>query len=252
MAVLSAPADAPLILQLGASALLYAHIAGGSAGMATGVVALAARKGAAFHKAAGSAFFIAMLFMSGVALVTAPFTRDGSTGQWINTCAAALTFYLVVSSWLTVKRRPGETGRAEAAMLAFPIGAAVVGLGLLAANWGTPRAGAYGPIYLFAAIGTLAAVRDLLMIRRGGIMGADRLARHLWRMCLALAIALGSFFLGQQRFLPEVMQGGPWLAAPALATLGVMAFWLVRYRIQAMRRRRPSRPMVPSAAGQAS
>ena len=252
MAVLSAPADAPLILQLGASALLYAHIAGGSAGMATGVVALASKKGGRFHRAAGTAFFVAMLFMAGVALVTAPFTRDGAVGQWVNTIAAGLTFYLVVSSWLTVRRRPGAVGWLEQAMLAFPLGVATVSLGLIAANWGTREGALLAPIYPMAAVAVLALVCDLLMIRRGGVAGVDRLARHLWRMSLALAIALGSFFLGQQRFLPEVMQGSGWLGAPALATLGVMAFWLIRYQIQKLRRRRPRGPMVPRLAGQAS
>ncbi len=34
------------------------------------------------------------------------------------------------------------------------------------------------------------------MLARGGVLGAKRIARHLWRMCFGLFIAAGSFFLG--------------------------------------------------------
>jgi hypothetical protein len=34
------------------------------------------------------------------------------------------------------------------------------------------------------------------MLLRGGVVGTQRVARHLWRMCFGLFIAAGSFFLG--------------------------------------------------------
>jgi hypothetical protein len=52
----------------------------------------------------------------------------------------------------------------------------------------------------------------------------------VWRMCLALFVAVGSFFLGQQRVMPEFMQGSPWLSVPPLAVLAAMAFWLLKLR----------------------
>ncbi len=84
------------------------------------------------------------------------------------------------------------------------------------------------------------------MIRRGGISGNPRIARHLWRMCAALFIATGSFFLGQQKVMPEWMQGSPLLFVPALAPLVLMIFWLIRIRFTG-RYARPKRaePALP-------
>jgi hypothetical protein len=81
------------------------------------------------------------------------------------------------------------------------------------------------------AIGGLAAVTDLKVILMGGISGAPRLARHLWRMCVGLFIATGSFFLGQQQMLPSFMRGGTlWQFVPVLTPFLVMAYYLVVVR----------------------
>jgi hypothetical protein len=42
----------------------------------------------------------------------------------------------------------------------------------------------------------LPSAGDARMLARGGVLGAKRIARHLWRMCFGLFIAAGSFFLG--------------------------------------------------------
>jgi hypothetical protein len=39
----------------------------------------------------------------------------------------------------------------------------------------------------------LAAAGDLRMLLRGGLFGAQRIARHLWRMCFGLFIARDLF-----------------------------------------------------------
>ena len=79
-------------------------------------------------------------------------------------------------------------------------------------------------------VGAIAAASDLRMILRGGASGPARIARHLWRMCAALFIASGSFFLGQQKVMPTFMQGSPWLFVPVIAPLLLMIFWLIRIR----------------------
>ena len=80
-------------------------------------------------------------------------------------------------------------------------------------------------------MGTIAAASDLKVILKGGIAGAPRIARHLWRMCAALTIASGSFFLGQQKFLPVALHGSPLLFVPVFAPLLLMFFWLLRVRL---------------------
>ena len=47
----------------------------------------------------------------------------------------------------------------------------------------------------------------------------------------ALTIASGSFFLGQQKIMPALMRGSPWLFVPVIAPLLLMVFWLIRVRL---------------------
>ena len=53
-----------------------------------------------------------------------------------------------------------------------------------------------GMSFFMGSVMLLAAAGDLRMLLRSGLFGAQRIARHLWRMCFGLFIAAGSFFLG--------------------------------------------------------
>jgi uncharacterized membrane protein len=225
--VLHVPAGAPAWMHLAAAVLLYTHIVGASVAMIAGTVAIFARKGAPLHRAAGNVFFVGMLGMAGVGATVSPFLDQA---QWTNTTAGLFTLYLVATGWATVRRPEGRIGRFEVAAVLVPLGIVATGLTLFAMNAGTPRAGAFATVYAFALLAAVAALCDLGMIRRKGITGHRRIARHLWRMALALLIALGSFFVGQQDELPAFIQGSPVLFAPMLTALVLLVFWLVRAR----------------------
>jgi peptidoglycan/LPS O-acetylase OafA/YrhL len=72
----------------------------------------------------------------------------------------------------------------------------------------------------------------------GRIQGAQRIARHLWRMCFSLFIASGSFFLGQAKVIPKPIRILPLLAIPALLPLALLLYWLVRVLLTKWYRRR--------------
>jgi hypothetical protein len=82
---------------------------------------------------------------------------------------------------------------------------------------------------MFAALALSAGVGDRRMIRAGGLRGPERIRRHLWRMCTALFIAAGSFFLGPVRRIPEPLRI-PALRLIPFLVLATMAYWLWRYR----------------------
>jgi uncharacterized membrane protein len=227
--------DAPFLLHALAMAALVLHVGGGATGIVSGWVAILARKGGRLHRVAGTVFFVAMLTMSGIATIVAPML---DADQWVNTTMAVFTFYLTATAWATVQRRAGEVGRFERAAAVVPVGVVVVGLWLAWVAVQAGSAGANAPVFPFAVIAALAAVCDVRMIRRGGISGAPRVARHLWRMTLALFVATGSFFLGQQKFLPEAMQGTYIPAVPVLGVVMLLAFWMLRVRLP--RRARPT------------
>jgi len=82
--------------------------------------------------------------------------------------------------------------------------------------------------FVFGGVALLAAALDLRMITRGGVVGAQRLARHLWRMCTALFIAVMSFFLGQSQVFPYAVRTSGLLAVPGIVVATLLVFWLVR------------------------
>ena len=199
--------------------------------IASGYAAMAAKKGGRLHRLSGNVFFGSMLVMAGVAAITAPMLPED---QWVNTPAAVFALYLTLTAWLTVKRRPGQEGLVEAALTTLPLGVAGVGLYLAVSSGGS---GQYGPVYAFALIGTLAALRDAAMLRAGGIAGVARTARHIWRISLAFFIATGSFFFGQPDAQPDWLRESALPTILGLAPLVLMAFWLARVRIPHRRRR---------------
>ena len=85
--------------------------------------------------------------------------------------------------------------------------------------------------FVFGGLSVFFAALDLKVILQGGLSGAPRIARHLWRMCWAFFIAAGSFFLGQQKVMPVWMHGAWYLYVLGLAPLGFMIFWLIRVRL---------------------
>lgn len=236
-----------MILQLGpethslvravASAVLVLHIAGGTLGIASGSVALAARKGGTAHRIAGDIFVVSMMVMAAIGAAVSPLLP-----QRANVVPGMLTFYLVGSSWLTMRSRGRLTRAGEVLGLLFAV--ATAGLGIYfgnvaaAAPSGQLDHSAPSDYYLFAGLTAFAAaldVRALLVV--GGLVGAARLARHLWRMLVALLIGCVSLFLGQAKVFPAALRGSPLMFLPELLVAGALIFWLARVWI--MGRGRP-------------
>jgi hypothetical protein len=232
--------DAPVLLRAAAAAALITHVGGATIGMISGLAALAVRKGGRLHRWAGTVFFVAMLGMSAVATVVAPLLADS-----VSALMGAFVLYLITTSWAVVRRPAQSVGRFEmaACVWVLAVGAIAFGLGRIGslAPDGLIEGQPYQIAYVLGVVTLLAASADLRVIRRGGLAGPARIRRHLWRMCVALAITLGSA-AAQPRFvavLPSfIRHSGAWLIAPALTVLALMVFWLVRTRM--WRRRRPA------------
>lgn len=211
------------------AALRLVHIGFGGLSIAAGFVAVFAPKGRPVHRGFGAVFMICMLVMSGVASLLA--LNNHQAG---NITAGLFTFYLVSSAWLAVKRAPGTVGRFEVGGM-FVI--AAVGAYAIWTGW-SHRADPHGVdgvshvvSYVFGGVCLWAGLMDLVTLRRGGLYAADRISRHLWRLCLALFIASGSFFLGQMKFIPAALRG-PHIWVIALLPLGLLIFWLIRVRFR--------------------
>ena len=243
MNTLHVAADAAWPVRAGAATILVLHIAGGAVAIVSGALALAVRKGGRHHALAGNVFLVSMLVMAAIGALVSPFLviAQGNP-KLFDSSAGFFTCYLVATGWLTMRRRPGTTGPAERTACGF---AALLAAAILAT--GTIRGSP--DYYVLGGIVALAAALDLRTILRGGVRGPARLARHLWRMCAALFVATGSFFLGQQRVMPEAWRGSPVLLVLGFAPLALMIFWLVRVRLG---KRVPARAMAEEPAVAAS
>jgi hypothetical protein len=228
------------------SPLLPVHIAGGIAGILAGTAAMSFRKGSLRHALAGKVFVISMLILSTSAVYLALMKH-----QMGNVLGGTFAFYLVTTAWLTARRGDGKTGLFDWAAMLVPL---LVGMALwilgLEVVYGRAKSPNGVPVAMYFVMGSvmlLAAAGDVRMLARGGVFGAKRIVRHLWRMCFGLFVATGSFFLGQQQVFPAWLRGSAVLFIPALLPLVLLIFWLSRVWFSSTYRTKIVRPQAESA-----
>lgn len=211
--------------------LLVVHIVAGGLGLVAGFAALYAAKGARMHRKSGVLFVYAMVAMglSG-ALIAA------LTSVEVSVIAGLTATYLVVTALTTV--RPPTPGSRRIEVGAVVVGLAVgltgvmLGFSTLASPDGTRDGLPAFPFFILGLPALLGGLSDIRWLRAGGLKGASRLVRHLWRMSYALLIAALSFFLGQADEFPEALRHPALLALPVLAVPVTMLYWLWRVRIR--------------------
>jgi hypothetical protein len=162
-------------------------------------------------------------------------------GQAVNVMAALMTAYLVGTGVMTVRPPSAGSRRRDIWLMlaALALGLATIAAGLAAIA--SPDGKVFGyrpfPFFLFGVLGLSGGAGDLRMIRSGSLRGAPRLARHLWRMCMALFIAAASFFSIRARvaaIFPASFASPAARALPVLLVLVAMFYWLWRLRSRAI------------------
>lgn len=230
------PVQTPLLHDV--TLLAYGlHVGGGTVGLVSGFVAIFAPKGGKLHRAAGTVFFVSMLVMA----TFASYLAVVEPGQIGNLFGGTFVFYLLATAWLTVWRQEGTIGVPEKIAL-IAILCLCVPFAILSFQLATGLAPFFrsavplkGPVliamYVMMAVTAIAAIGDVKMVLAGGISGAPRIARHLWRMCLGLMMATGSAFTnGLPRLLPRPMHVTTIYFLPQLVPLALLIFWMIRVR----------------------
>lgn len=225
------------------------HIAAGAISLVAGTVAAFARKGGPLHRKAGTVFVWSMFLMAAFAAYLAVVQPD----QLVNLFISTLVVYLVASAWTAL--RPAH--RYTALVNRLTLGVAVMLLAPFAllsfqlATGLTPlfksavafEGAVLIAIYSFTAILALAVVGDIRVLLAGGIAGAPRLVRHLWRMLFALTLSTGSAFTnGFARLLPGPYHVPAYLHLPKLLPLGLLVFWFIRVQFRGVRAIAPIQP----------
>jgi hypothetical protein len=224
------------------SPILLVHILGGTLGLVSGTAAIIFRKGSPGHMLAGKIFVASMLTMGTMATYLAIIKhQSGNIGGGI------LTVYLIGTAWLTARRRDGETSRFDWVVMLVPLALGLLtwmnGINVVRSGASSQDGVPVGMIFFMGSVMLLAAAGDVRMLVSGGVSGAKRIARHLWRMCFGLFIAAGSFFLGPSnrplrllssvgigRHLPAALFSMGLYLILTILPLILMIFWLLRVR----------------------
>jgi hypothetical protein len=224
------------------SPVLFFHIGAGTLGLFSGAAALSFRKGSRWHVLAGRVFVGSMLAMAAGAVYLAIVKHQPN-----NIGGGIFTFYLILTAWLTARRPDGQTSNFDWVAFLIPLA-----LGTLTWFSGVEKLRTPGPPidgvpagmhFFMGCIMLLAAAGDVRMFARGGVLGAKRIPRHLWRMCFGLFIAAGSFFLGPSnrplrllsnvglgQHLPRALFSTGLYLVLTILPLVLLIFWLVRVR----------------------
>ena len=186
------------------------------------------RKGSWPHRRSGNVFFVSMLLMATAGTVI----PIDITPVMANVMGGTMAFYLTATAWVTVWRKPGQTGRLEIGLALLGLTAVLAGItfAVVAANSPTGQLhGSSATFYLiFASAALLGTVLDVRMIARGGFTGVARTTRHSCRMCIAMFMATASFFLGQAKLFPADVRASGVLKIPVLLVIGALVYWVIR------------------------
>lgn len=179
--------------------------------------------------------------------------------QLNNIGGGIITFYLIGTAWLTARRKEGETSSLDWAALLIPLTLGVLtwmgGIKVVRSGATSQDGVPVGMTFFMGSICLLAAGGDVRMLLRGGVLGARRIARHLWRMCFGLFIASGSFFMGPnnrplrllrtvglgQHLSPALFSTNFYLVL-TIAPLVLLIFWLLRVRFTSTYKRKSTVP----------
>jgi len=213
--------------------LLPLHIIGGALAIVLGAAALVASKGGVLHRRVGVAFVYAILTMGVSGSVLA--TKESVTN--INVLGGFMCAYFVLTAFTTVRPVSAWTRRLNLIAIAVGLMLALIWLWLAVRAVTFPRRAVpffmVFSAFLVAAAMLLGVAGDVRVMRSGPPPGRARIARHLWRMCFALFIAVGSFIAIPERvaaLLPDVF-AAPIVRGGAVALVFIaMFYWLWRIR----------------------
>jgi uncharacterized membrane protein len=191
------------------SPVLVFHISAGTVGLLSGTAAMSFSKGSRRHRAAGNVFVIAMLSL-GASGAYLGFMKH----QMLNGLQGVLTLYLMATAWLTARRRDGEVGIFDwsALMVPLAVGAALLSYGLIAANSQTGARDGFPAMayFIFGSVALLFAAGDVRMLVRGGVSGAQRIARQRTRNSQKIINSSGRKAGIKSRFVLRNAAGNTW------------------------------------------
>lgn len=200
------------------------HMPAGTVALLAASVAVCTQKGSAGHRKAGNWFTVSMLIML-IAGFFAALMKESAGDMLLGT----VVIYTVFTAWLTAHRKIGETGFLEKAAITWIIAVAIAASILSAGG----SEGASLNIYSFwAGFAVFCAVGDYRNLRKGGLIGVQRVIRHVWRIGFSLvwaALALTDKIIKAQGSNVKDMQVDQLfyiVGIPTMSILTITTYWI--------------------------
>lgn len=211
------------------SSILTLHIIAGAIALLAGYVVICLEKGKKVHKVVGRSYVIAMLLL-GLSGTYIAIIRDIP----LSMLNGLVLCYFVLSSLNIVWQKPKSTNNVDKMLFVFVAAITTAFAWYIYQTTQTlnGKLGGFGaPAYVvFGSVMAMCTFADFRYIKRKGLSGSSRLARHLWRMFFPLLMSTAAFFLGQAKHLPESIQRIDILLMPVVLVTLSSIYWLVRIK----------------------
>lgn len=209
------------------STILTFHIVTASIGLLAGAFALFSKKGTSLHKNSGKLFTAGMIMIGTAGSILAYMVNRPET-----LIIGIIMIYLVGSATAAIKRKENNTGLFEISALLLAISVAIVSgyIGYTVSYDNGHSTAKVPAVFYFLLSGFLSfcSALDLRVIIRGGVSGAQRISRHVWRICLAFLIAVTSIFLGNTHIFSDAIRNTNILFAPSIIVIILLVYWMLR------------------------
>ncbi|MCF6436851.1 hypothetical protein [Pseudoalteromonas sp. MMG022] len=209
------------------SIILFGHIASGTVAVLAGYTALFMKKGGVGHIKAGRWFVIAMVLMAITGSVVA-FIKP----MMISVIAGMYTLYLVLTAVAVFRASQSRQASGHYVLMyaALAIGLYSFYCVYVVSQSETGRFQGFsaGPYIMFGVLAIISAMLDLRYIMAKQISQRTRVSRHVWRMCFAMFIAVGSFVGQGLQHAPEDIRHFLLVEYADLIILLLMMYWLIR------------------------
>ncbi|CAH9049432.1 hypothetical protein PSECIP111951_01355 [Pseudoalteromonas holothuriae] len=211
------------------SIILYIHITFGVLAVVAGYIALFSEKGKRKHIKAGNWFVVTMVLM-GISGVVVAYLKPMD----ISVIAGLFTLYLVISGVGVFKfanhRRCKVNITLMIACLCVGIYSLVCAYWTLQSDTGLYQGFTAEPFIMFGILAVICGLSDIRYMTARELSYIMRLTRHIWRMCFALFIAVGSFVGQGLQSFPEEIRSFALVEYADLIILLIMFYWLARSR----------------------
>lgn len=207
---------------------LYIHIFTGIFSIITGFATLLPEKGSRWHVLLGRVFYYSMIGMTASATYMAAFVSF----ERINVCIGLFTMFLVITGRGAVASEPPRQAVITVISILFFCAFSLLTIRAVQSEEAIIDGVYVEAFFVFSILSLSILLQDVIKLIRKSETVKGQLARHLWRMLLALFISSTSLFYGQPQLFPNFIKESGVLDILVFLIVASLIFWLLKVRFR--------------------